>query len=420
MKPPSRSQEARLTPEQQAAVARTLERALASPAFRNSKQCQKFLRYVVEHSGSGDDEMLKERTIGVEVFGREPDYETSDDPVVRIRAGEVRKRLAQFYQESAAPEEVRLEIPQGSYRVEPHWPCCEAPPSAPPSPAPAPAPAPPQRLRRVLLLALAGVALAALAVFRFYPARPQSALDRFWSPVLDNAKPVLLYCGQPVVYFLSPDVHDKFRATVPAERRKGSYVVRFDPNEVLHGRDVIAVTDQFVGIGNAHTAILLSRLFAPRGKAVEIRYANDLSFSDLRGSPSVLIGAFSNLWTLEMTGQLRFVFEQDDGVRRVRDRTDNRVWKLDRLAPDGKTPEDYAVVSRVFDSAAGQVVVAAAGITQYGTRAAGEFLTDPARIAEAVAQAPAGWERRNLQVLLRAAVYQGTPAPPKIVATHFW
>jgi hypothetical protein len=412
MKPPSRSQEARLTPEQQAAVARTLERALASTAFRNSKQCQKFLRYVVEHSGSGDDEMLKERTIGVEVFGREPDYETSDDPVVRIRAGEVRKRLAQFYQESAAPDDVRLEIPQGSYRVEPHWRCDEPPPT--------PAPASARRRRWVFALVMAVVTLAAVAVVRYYPTRPQNALDRFWSPVLDSAKPVLLYCGQPVVYFLSPDVHDKFRATVPAERRKGSYVVQFDPNEVLHGRDVIAVTDQFVGIGNAHTAILLSRLFAPRGKAVEIRYANDLSFSDLRGSPSVLIGAFSNLWTLEMTGQLRFVFEQEDGVRRVRDRTDNRVWKLDRLAPDGKTPEDYAVVSRVFDSAAGQVVVAAAGITQYGTRAAGEFLTDPARIAEAVARAPAGWERRNLQVLLRAAVYQGTPAPPKIVSAHFW
>jgi len=79
-----------------AAVAQTLDHILASPAFRNSKQCQKFLRYVVEHSQAGAEEMLKERTIGVEVFGREPDYETGDDPCVRVRATEVRKRLARL------------------------------------------------------------------------------------------------------------------------------------------------------------------------------------------------------------------------------------------------------------------------------------------------------------------------------------
>jgi hypothetical protein len=196
--------------------------------------------------------------------------------------------------------------------------------------------------------------------------------------------------------------------------------VRLDPDEVLHGRDVIAVTDQFVGIGNAHTAAALNAMFATRGKAVEIRYANDLSFADLRGAPSVLIGAFSNLWTLEMTGQLRFVFEQQDGVRLVRDRSGGTTWQPAHIEPDGKTSEDYAVVSRVFDSATGQILIAAAGITQYGTRAAGEFLTDTHRFGEALAKAPADWERRNLQVLLRTAVYKGTPAPPKVVAAYFW
>lgn len=413
MKASSKPQDAKLTPEQQAAIGQTLERALASPAFRNSKQCQKFLRYVVEHSGIGNDEMLKERTLGIEVFGREPDYGTSDDPVVRVRAGEVRKRLAQFYQESAGPDDVRIEIPQGSYRAEFHWPCAR--PDAVPN-----VPAKPRRIHWWIAAAI--VVAGAIGIYalagRDKPA--QTPLDQFWAPVLASTKPVLLYCGQPVVYFLSKDVHGKYRATTPAEQRKGSYAVKLDPNQVLHGRDIIPVTDQFVGIGNAHTAALLTRHFAARGKPVEIRYANDLSFSDLRGAPSVLIGAFSNLWTLEMTGQLRFVFEQDEAVRRIRDRTDNRVWQLDNLAPDGKTPEDYAVVCRLFDSATGQILISAAGITQYGTRAAGEFLTDPNRITESLAKAPADWERRNVQVLLRTAVYKGTPAPPKVVAAHFW
>jgi hypothetical protein len=390
----------------------TLERILASPAFRNSKQCQKFLRSVVDPSRAGADDMLKERTIGSEVFGREPDYETGDDPVVRVRATEVRKRLAQYYQESAVPADVRLEMPQGSYRVEFHFP--EAPPQT--------------LIGRPSLAAWRGPAALALSllalgvIWLFFPrGRAQSALDRFWAPVLSGQKPVLLYCGQPVTYFLSGDVHKRYRDSLPAEtRERGSYVVRLQPDEVVHGRDIIAVTDQFVGIGNAHTAAALSALFAAKGRAVEIRYANDLSFADLRGASSVLIGAFSNPWTLEMTGQLRFVFEQEDGKRRVRDRTDGRTWQPAHIEPDGKTAEDYAVVSRVFDSATGQILIAAAGITQYGTRSAGEFLTDSNRFAGALTRAPADWPRRNMQVLLRTAVYKGTPAAPQVVAAHYW
>ena len=78
------------SPEQSAKVHETLERVLASHAFRKSEQCQKFLRYVVEHSDSSRDDLLKERIIGVEVFGRQTDYDTADDPAVRVRAAEVR------------------------------------------------------------------------------------------------------------------------------------------------------------------------------------------------------------------------------------------------------------------------------------------------------------------------------------------
>ena len=158
----------------------------------------------------------------------------------------------------------------------------------------------------------------------------QTELDQFWAPVIDSPKPVLIYCGQPVVYFLSRGVHEKYRQKLSPENMRGAYPVVLDPETVLRGSDIIPVTDQFVGIGNAHTSALLNGLFSSKHKPVEIRYANDLSFSDLRGSPAVLIGAFSNLWTLEMTRQLRFVFEQENGMRRIRDRSSNQTWQLRR------------------------------------------------------------------------------------------
>src|SRR5580692_3260583 len=98
-----------------AIIVAQLERILASPLFKNSKRYPNLLRYVVERTLDGHPDELKERTLGIEVFGREPDYDTNLDPVVRTTAAEIRKRLAQYYQEPAHDAEVRIDLPLGSY-----------------------------------------------------------------------------------------------------------------------------------------------------------------------------------------------------------------------------------------------------------------------------------------------------------------
>ena len=81
------------TEEEKQAVLDQLGRLLAHPLFKNSKRFPVFLRYVVEQTLEGaSDQPVKERSIGVEVFGREVGYDTNHDPIVRITAGEVRKR----------------------------------------------------------------------------------------------------------------------------------------------------------------------------------------------------------------------------------------------------------------------------------------------------------------------------------------
>jgi hypothetical protein len=74
-----------------------LERMLESPLFRNSKRYPVLLRYLVEQSLEGNRDLLKERLLGVTVFHRPADYDTSEDTIVRLTAGEVRKRIAQYY-----------------------------------------------------------------------------------------------------------------------------------------------------------------------------------------------------------------------------------------------------------------------------------------------------------------------------------
>ena len=77
-------------------------------------------------------------------------------------------------------------------------------------------------------------------------------------------------------------------------------------------------------------------------------------------------------------------------------------------------------MSRVFDSKTGELLIAAAGITQYGTRAAGEFLTSPHLMTVLAGKAPSDWPKKNLQVLLWTKIVDETPGPPSIVATYFW
>ena len=110
-----------------AAVHAQLARLLESPHFRNSKRSQALLRFVVQAALAGDQNSLKERCIGAAVFGREPAYDTAQDPIVRNAAIEVRKRLAQYYLEPEHAAELRIELPSGSVHARhfrpnrPHW-----------------------------------------------------------------------------------------------------------------------------------------------------------------------------------------------------------------------------------------------------------------------------------------------------------
>ena len=99
-------------------VEQALGRVLIGSSFRSSAQCQALLRYIVERTLSQENELLRERVIGINVFGRPSDYDSGNDPIVRARAAEIRKRLAQHYLHGeGANEEIRIEIPPGSYRA---------------------------------------------------------------------------------------------------------------------------------------------------------------------------------------------------------------------------------------------------------------------------------------------------------------
>ena len=173
-------------------------------------------------------------------------------------------------------------------------------------------------------------------------------------------------------------------------------------------------------------ALTLGRLFSvmrAHGKKCDVRRGMALTLTDLRRGPAVLIGAFNNNWTMRLRKDLRYTFERDDsGLMRIcdRDKPGETRWAVDGHAPYARLTEDYAIVSRVVDPLTEKIVVTVAGMTKDGTLAAGEFVTDEHYMAQLAERAPAGWDRKNVQVVLGTELVNGVPGPPRMLASWVW
>ena len=109
------------TDEQAGAIKGELDSILSSAHFAGSKRCCEFLEFIVLHALEGDLEKLNERFLGTELFGRPVDYETATDAIVRVRANDVRRRLAEFYSESQSHSKVKIAVNSGTYIPEFQW-----------------------------------------------------------------------------------------------------------------------------------------------------------------------------------------------------------------------------------------------------------------------------------------------------------
>src|SRR5215831_14461366 len=93
-----------------------LVKILASEGFARNDRISSFLRFVVDQELSGSGNQLKESVIGVEVFGRRPDYDVRQDSIVRTEAGKLRTRLSKYYANGGAGDELIIDLPKGGYR----------------------------------------------------------------------------------------------------------------------------------------------------------------------------------------------------------------------------------------------------------------------------------------------------------------
>jgi hypothetical protein len=314
---------------------------------------------------------------------------------VRTTAGEIRKRIAQYYHEPGRTSEIRIELPSGSYVPEFHWPALKVVVNES-------ADVPIRKNQRPYWAAgFAAGALVLLIVAGSRPRAGESSSDQFWAPVFGSSNSVLFCLGTP------PAAHE---------------AKPLDFNAITLGAAHQNLTNT-VGLGDAVTLARLTSLVGARHKTFTVRNEFNSTLDDLRGNPAILIGAFNNEWTLRLTTGMRFTFEKDPDkfVYRIKDNQNGSAsWGLDMNMLAKNQTADYALVSRVYDSTTQRMVVVVAGIGQIGTIAAGEFLSDPRYMDALAGRAPKDWEHKNVQVVLTAEVIDGHSGPPRIVTAYFW
>jgi len=400
-----------LPPERAEEVLAELERVLGSPHFRGSRRCQTLLRRITEQSVVGHADCLKERSLGVEVFGRAADYDTSQDPVVRASAAEIRKKLAQYYQESGRESHIRIELPSGSYLAEFHF--VEEKPAAPVAEKKS------NHRTKVLAGAAVGVALVILAAILAVPNLHHSDLDDLWGPVLKTQGTVLVCVGLQAAYnWRSAQAQDATQGIIQPSTGDAA------TSRSIRDQDLVLIRDRYVAVDDALCLVRLTSLLERHRKAYRIRGERSTSFADLRDTPAVLIGAFDNPWTLRTGGQLRFTFtkdsEHDTGMVHDSQHPDKSDWRLSQYWPNWDIPIDYAIVTRMVDTTSDRPVIIAAGLTQYGTMGAGEFLSNEEYFSEAVRQLPKNWPTKNLQIVLSVPVVNRISGRPRVLATYVW
>jgi hypothetical protein len=395
-----------------------LQEVLSSPEFRQSRGLAKLLRYICSKALLDETEPITEYTIAMDVFGKPQGFKESKDAHVRVEVHRLRKRLAEYYQHDGASHHLRIVIPTGQYL--PQFQCYDAErdvqlisPEVTSDPAPLPArPEPvaavahalPRRwpVPRVALAIGSVLAIAALAAAYWLISAGDDALDSFWRPVFSSPNPILLCVGN-----LEGGQRPKATA-IPAN---------------LTVLDFHSAPREMMLVSDATTLSRFTGLLESKGRRYRVASQSEATFSDLQNGPAVLIGLANNDWTERLVGKLRFSLDRrPPGKLILRDRENpaRDDWSLDYSMPYLAVTRDYALVVRVTDPKTEQMVVTAAGISAFGTLAAGEFLTNPQEFRKIEAIAPKGWRRMNFEMILSTDVIRGKSGHPAIVASHFW
>ncbi|HJQ69234.1 MAG TPA: hypothetical protein VKA70_09690 [Blastocatellia bacterium] len=447
-------------------VRQALENILNSKHFVNAHKKKKFLRLICDFYMEGRAQELNEHILGYDVFGRDSSYNPADDPIVRVFAHEIRKKLEAYYANEGTGDPVRLEIPAGSYQ--PVF-TRNAPADAPQADA-APAEAPPKTdpaAARSLWSAEIGVGVAlillvgavvGLALWNRQLVKERDAAEEAKAPAAygavwasfmkDNNPPLVILSNPPVLRFINPSdpealtkdsiplapetveaLKEKF-VTNPEVTLKESAGPAGDGAAPASGEGVIernrtprliVSTNVHTGMGEAIGLHYLTDFFRKSSRSILLKQSRTLSAEDLKKHNVIMLGG---VWVNEWSGKLKrsedFLFT-DKGTIENRNPLPGEereyIPEFDRRT--GNLLVDYALITVKPNISEANQVMLLAGVYSQGTEAASEYVTNKTYLDQLNQRLAQMREPpRYFQALLKVGVEKGIPTTISILALH--
>jgi hypothetical protein len=426
-------------------VRQALERILRSKHFAHAPMKQRFLQLICEAHINGRAADLNEYLIGFEVFGRDQTYNPALDPIVRVGAHELRKKLEHYYRSEGESDEIHLEIPVGSYS--PMFTRRTVTPATA-SASKGAVSAAPRSVARSERIWIAGLAVATISLIVIVgmlassnrqlrrqneqvisPNVVPSIYASVWAPFLEQENPTLLVLGNPPVYRfgnpadpgslskssidLAPSEAQALAETLEKER----FVMRQTPI-----RRLVLSYDEYTGVGEAIGLHRVSALLEKVGKNTVVKQSRTVSAEDLKNHDVILLGS---AWVNEWSGKIPIVEDFLLGasatiVNQSPSAGEQQEYSARFDVTTGKLVEDYALITVKPNISEGNTVMVLAGTHSEGTQAAAEYIAseDSLRYLNQRLRQTDGTLPKYYQVLLKVAVDNGIPTTISVVTVH--
>jgi hypothetical protein len=451
-------------------VQQVLTSIFKSKHFINAHKKKKFLRLICDFYLEGRAQELNEHILGYDVFGRDKSYNPSDDPIVRVFAYEIRKKLDVYYSQEGANDPIRLDIPAGSYQpvftrhlLKPASESTQEEPSIAPNNVVDTATRRMPFLLPVILLAVLVLVIAVIVLALTNKSLKQekavtenvvdaAAFGAVWMPFLgDNNPPLVVLSNPPTLRFTNPsDPEALIKDSIPvapeiAKALKDKFVM--NPEVSLRytegskderkasSKDGIIVerkktpslilsTNGYTGIGEAIGLHYLTNFFRDANRNILLKQSRTLSAEDLKKHNVILLGgAWVNEWSGKLTRSEDFIFTAKGTIENRNPLPgEEREYIPEFDGRTGNLKVDYALITIKPNISEGNEVMLLAGVYSEGTEAAVEFVTSKNYLEQFNQRLQpilkSGSSLNFYQALLMVRVEDGIPTTISLLALH--
>jgi hypothetical protein len=397
-----------------------VDRLVNSHTLHGSESLCRLLRYLADHAIRHPGVALKEYQIATEVFGRPTEFDPQLDSLVRVQAGRLRSKIAEYYASEGAEDPILVELPKGTYALtfHPAMPSTKNLVRSVPGPDEDRSRPQPRRTSRALLilsilLLLSLITTAWLLAGRIISSR-SSSVDESATPSAFRVFWRAFTSGPDAPWIIFSN---------------GAFVGRpetglryFDP-----GRDSReAISDHYTGVGEVLAVYDLNQVFTQLHHQVRIKRGSLFSLDDAQSNNLIFVGSpAENLSLLDIPSTHHFVFQRatsgprkgDLAIVNINPRPDEPKMFF---ASASRTPlvEDYAIVGLVPGMNSARSVLILAGTTTIGTQAAAEFVCRQDSLEQLLLRLSVAenGQMKPFEAVLHVKVARGVPVGTELVA----